>query len=241
LKQANGSLDVLTTDHRCGCDVVLCVRPATQCWNARASGVLCRLSVLASSKRAVSLRMGGCWEFWSPHARLVNSCCCHGSLPRSLAVFAVLLLGDLDEKARPGVVIATPDVRYAVLPVCQSLVFENSFARRSVAVTMPNAGKSAPHAGLSAPKLGILPGSAKPTLSSTSLVGKAKLTPAEIVVLVVATDGVWDVLPPASVIALATQTLQLTRDPHQAALAITRAAANHGSVDDITATVVWFQ
>jgi serine/threonine protein phosphatase PrpC len=97
------------------------------------------------------------------------------------------------------------------------------------------------HVGVSGPKLGSLAGPPKHAPSSTTLVGKGKLAPTEIVVLVVATDGVWDVLPPASVVALATQTIQLTRDPHQAALSIIRAAANHGSVDDITAIVVWFQ
>ncbi len=62
----------------------------------------------------------------------------------------------------------------------------------------------------------------------------------EFVLLVIATDGVWDVLPSPAIMATAAQCMALTHDPVQAALAVTRAASTHGSVDDISAIVVWF-
>ena len=61
----------------------------------------------------------------------------------------------------------------------------------------------------------------------------------QVCVLVVASDGVWDVMSNEAVFAVAIETLHSTNDPDKAAAAICKAAVGHGSQDDITVVVVW--
>ncbi len=58
--------------------------------------------------------------------------------------------------------------------------------------------------------------------------------------LVIATDGVWDVMSNIEVLEVATKTIKSTRSVDQAAAAVVRAASSKGSQDDISAVIVWF-
>lgn len=63
---------------------------------------------------------------------------------------------------------------------------------------------------------------------------------ASMCVLVVASDGVWDFLSNEAVLGLVCEVLTSTRSADKAASAVCKAAAAHGSQDDISTAVVWF-
>ena len=58
--------------------------------------------------------------------------------------------------------------------------------------------------------------------------------------LLLASDGVWDVLPTATALDIVAEELWRTKDPDAAARALSAVSVKQGSVDDITVCVVWF-
>lgn len=59
--------------------------------------------------------------------------------------------------------------------------------------------------------------------------------------VVAASDGVWDVLPSGAAAAVVAHVLETRRDPAAAAAELVALAQRLGSADDITAAVVWIQ
>lgn len=131
-------------------------------------------------------------------------------------------IGDLDEKAMPGVVVATPDVQELVIP-------EDA----------PGRFPPAPKAKSKSSRRGFR--SMGRTLGSLPRVGShSRAADCSLRVLIVATDGVWDALDSPAAMAIVCSVLESSCDSQAAALALNRAAAAAGSVDDISSAVVWF-
>jgi hypothetical protein len=111
-----------------------------------------------------------------------------------------------------------------------------SVGGRGGRVAAPSAG-SLHRAGSAASLLARSPALA--TFSLADALASAPALPISCVVL--ASDGVWDVLSTPSAVAVAAHALAVHRDAAAAAQELCRMAQRYGSTDDITVVVVWLQ
>lgn len=137
-------------------------------------------------------------------------------------------IGDLDEKTKPGVVVATPDIMEVEVDMFPTEV-QSGHHHASSKRTSSASGTSRSGAAASA--------SARAHSPVPTAVGDRATS---LCVLVIASDGVWDFLSNEAVLGLVCEVLVSTRSADKAASAVCKAAAAHGSQDDISTAVVWF-
>ena len=121
----------------------------------------------------------------------------------------------------------------------------SSLMSRSLAATMSGAlAAQAAYSGGVGLRSGPLTrvharGAPPPPLSVAEAVATARSS--RISCLIVASDGVWDVMPSGAAAAVVVHVLERRRDPAAAAAELVALAQRLGSTDDITAAVVWLE
>lgn len=122
----------------------------------------------------------------------------------------------------------------------------SSLMSRSLAATMSGAlAAQAAYSGGVGLRSGPPPtrvharGAPPPPLSVAEAVATARMS--RISCLIVASDGVWDVMPSGAAAAVVVHVLERRRDPAAAAAELVALAQRLGSADDITAAVVWLE